>query len=113
MDATPGNLRPPTTSLIGRDSELADVASALKAAPAGDTDRRRRRREDPARVGGGCAVGTDFPDGVWVIELAAVGDPAAVPDAVASVLGVIQQPGMTLVESVNRGIGGAVEAACA
>ena len=30
-----------------------------------------------------------------MIELAAVGDPAAVPDAVASVLGVIQQPGMT------------------
>ena len=26
----------------------------------------------------------DFPDGVWVIELAAVGDPAAVPDAVAA-----------------------------
>ncbi len=26
------------------------------------------------------------PDGVWVIELAPVGDPTAVPDAVAAVL---------------------------
>ena len=30
-DSTPGNLRPPTSSLVGRESELADVASALKA----------------------------------------------------------------------------------
>ena len=42
----------------------------------------------------------DFPDGVFVIELAAVGDPAAVPEAVAAVLGVTQQTGMTTTESV-------------
>ena len=28
----------------------------------------------------------NFPDGVFVIEMAAVGDPAAVPEAVAAVL---------------------------
>jgi predicted ATPase len=42
----------------------------------------------------------DFLDGVWVIELAAVGDPAAVPEAVAAVLGITQQPQMTIAESV-------------
>ena len=31
LDATPGNLRPPTTSLVGRESELAEVEEALKA----------------------------------------------------------------------------------
>ena len=30
-DVAPGNLRPPTTRLIGREAELADVGSALKA----------------------------------------------------------------------------------
>ena len=30
----------------------------------------------------------EFPDGVWLFELAAVSDPAAVPDAVAAVLAV-------------------------
>ncbi len=45
---------------------------------------------------------TDFPDGVWVIELAAVSDPAAVPEAVAAVLGIIQQPGSSLAASVAR-----------
>ena len=42
----------------------------------------------------------DFPDGVFVVELAAVGDPAAVPEVVAAVLGVIPQPGMSVAESV-------------
>ncbi len=53
----------------------------------------------------------DFPDGVWVIELAAVTDPAAVPDAVAGVLGITQQPGMTMADSVAVGAGRAVTAA--
>ena len=34
-----------------------------------------------------------FGDGVWVIELAPVGDRTAVPDAVAAVLGITQQQG--------------------
>ena len=41
----------------------------------------------------------EFPDGVWFFELAAVTDPAAVPDAVAAVLGITQQPGKTVAES--------------
>jgi hypothetical protein len=31
LDATPGNLRPQTTSFIGREAELAEVEEALKA----------------------------------------------------------------------------------
>ena len=49
---------------------------------------------------------TDFPDGVWVIELAAVGDPAAVPEAVAAVLGIIQQAGLSLAASVAAALEG-------
>ena len=41
----------------------------------------------------------EFPDGVWVFELAAVTDPAAVPDAVAAVLGITQQPGKSVAKS--------------
>ena len=29
----------------------------------------------------------EFPDGVWLVELAPVGDPAAVPDVVATAWG--------------------------
>ncbi len=93
LDATPGNLRPPATSFVGREAELAELQTVLKG----------HRLVTLIGVGG---VGKtrlalelaslspdDFPDGVWVIELAAVADPAAVPDAVAAVLGIVQQPG--------------------
>ncbi len=48
----------------------------------------------------------DFADGVWLVELAPVGDPAAVPDAVATVLGITQQPGQTVTESVAEALAG-------
>jgi predicted ATPase len=48
----------------------------------------------------------EFPDGVWFFELAAVTDPAAVPDAVAAVLGITQQPGKTVTESVASALEG-------
>ena len=43
---------------------------------------------------------------MWVIELAAVGDPAAVPEAVAAVLGITQQPGMSVADSVAAALEG-------
>jgi predicted ATPase len=46
----------------------------------------------------------EFPDGVWVFELAAVPDAAAV----AAVLGVTQQPGKTVGESVAAALEGRV-----
>ena len=53
-------------------------------------------------------VADEFPDGVWVFELAAVADPAAVPDAVAAVLGITQQPGKSVSESVAAALEGRV-----
>ena len=95
VDATPGNLRTPTTSFVGRETELAELRAAPESASVGDVDRCRRSRQDPPRDGGRPPLGTEYPDGVFVIELAPVGDPTAVPEAVAAVLGITQQPGMT------------------
>jgi predicted ATPase len=50
----------------------------------------------------------EFPDGVWFFDLAAVADPAAVPDAVAAVLGITQQPGKTVAQSVAAALEGRV-----
>ena len=50
----------------------------------------------------------EFPDGVWLFELAPVGDPAAVPDAVAAILGITQQPGKSVSESVATALDGRV-----
>jgi predicted ATPase len=50
----------------------------------------------------------EYPDGIWFFELAAVTDPAAVPDAVAAVLGITQQPGKSVSESVAAALEGRV-----
>ncbi len=108
LDATPGNLRPQTTSFIGREAELAEVQEALKAhrlvtlTGVGGVGKTRLATEVAARLA------DEFPDGVWLFELAAVTDPAAVPDAVAAVLGITQQPGNSVSESVAAALEGRV-----
>jgi len=96
LDAGPGNLRPAPTSFIGRESEVAEVEAALRAhrlvtlTGVGGVGKTRLAVEVAAELA------ESFPDGVWFFELAAVADPAAVPDAVAAVLGIIQQPGKSV-----------------
>jgi non-specific serine/threonine protein kinase len=41
-----------------------------------------------------------YPDGAWLVELAPLSDPALVPQAVADVLGVREQPGRALAASL-------------
>ncbi len=108
LDTTPGNLRPATTSLIGRESEVAEIEAAVKAhrlvtlTGVGGVGKTRLALEVAAHLV------DEFPDGVWLFELAAVTDPAAVPDAVAAVLGITQQPGKTVTESVAAALEGRV-----
>ncbi len=83
LDASPGNLRAATTSFIGRESEVAEVQAAIKAhrlvtlTGVGGVGKTRLAVEVAARLA------DEFPDGVWFFDLAAVTDPAAIPDAVA------------------------------
>jgi predicted ATPase len=108
LDITPGNLRPSTTSFIGRESEVGDVQAAVKAhrlvtlTGVGGVGKTRLATEVAGQLG------DEFPDGVWLFELAAVTDPAAVPDAVAAVLGITQQPGKTVSESVAAALEGRI-----
>jgi predicted ATPase len=106
LDTSPGNLRPPTTSFIGREWEIADVEAAVRAhrlvtlTGVGGVGKTRLAMEVAARLV------DEFPDGVWFFDLAAVADPAAVPDAVAAVLGITQQPGTTVSESLSAALEG-------
>src|SRR6516225_4312544 len=106
LDAGPGNLRPALTSFVGRESELDEVQAAVKAhrlvtlTGVGGVGKTRLALEVAARLV------DEFPDGVWFFELAAVTDPAAVPDAVAAALGITQQPGKTVGESVAAALEG-------
>src|SRR3984893_8263272 len=106
LDASPGNLRPAVTSFIGRESEADEVQAAVKAhrlvtlTGVGGVGKTRLALEVASRLV------DEFPDGVWFFELAAVTDPVAVPDAVAAVLGITQQPGKSVTESVASALEG-------
>ena len=105
-DSTVGNLRRQTTSFIGREAELAEVEQTLgrrrlvTLTGVGGVGKTRLAMEVAAR-----SVNA-FPDGVWVIELAPVGDSAAVPEAVAAVLGITQQQGLSVAQSVAAALEG-------
>ena len=98
----------PATSFIGRESDVAEIEAAVRAhrlvtlTGVGGVGKTRLATEVAARLA------DEFPDGVWVFELAAVADPAAVPDAVAAVLGITQQPGKSVSESVAAALEGRV-----
>jgi predicted ATPase len=108
LDTTPGNLRPAPSSFIGRESAVDAVTTELKShrlvtlTGVGGVGKTRLASEVATRLA------DEFLDGVWLFELAPVGDPEAVPDAVAAILGVTQQPGKTVSESVATALDGRV-----
>ncbi|GLP77883.1 hypothetical protein TUM20983_49930 [Mycobacterium antarcticum] len=107
-DVTPGNLRPAVSSFIGRESEAADVVAAVRAhrlvtlTGMGGVGKTRLSLEVAEQLS------NEFPDGVWVFELAGVTDPSSVVDAVASIMGITQQPDKSLGDSVGAALDGRV-----
>ena len=101
LDTNPGNSAACGDHQLDRTRDLrsAEIEAAVKAhrlvtlTGVGGVGKTRLALE----VAGQLA--DEFPDGVWFFELAAVTDPAAVPDAVAAVLGITQQPGKSVSES--------------
>ncbi len=87
------------TRLVGRDVELARIADAIATAPLvtlvgpGGVGKTRLAR----RV---AAVARGYDDGVAFVELAAVSDPASLPDALATALDVQQRHQLSIEESV-------------
>ena len=100
VDAQTGNLPQQLSSVIGREAVVGDAAQLV----------REHRLVTLTGVGGvgktrlavevGAEVAGEFPDGVWLIELASVTDPDAVPAAIATVLGVTPQGDTPLVQTV-------------
>jgi predicted ATPase/DNA-binding CsgD family transcriptional regulator len=90
----------PATSFVGRRAELAQARRLLTATrlltltgPGGVGKTRLA-----ARVAEGAVRG--FPDGVWLVPLAAVRDGALVPHAVADALGIRDETGRAPLDTV-------------
>ena len=67
-------------------------------------DRRRRRRQDAVGDRSRRPDGHQFPDGVWYVDLAPITHPDVVPLAVARALGLPDQPGRSITETLLRSI---------
>ena len=91
------NLPVPRTSFVGRQYELPKVKQTLAMTRlltltgAGGSGKTRLALEVATGL---VAI---YADGVWLAELAGFSEPELAPQAVASVLGVREQPGQTLV----------------
>jgi len=106
LDAVPGNLPVQTTSFVGREMAVKELAEQVRAhrlitlTGVGGVGKTRLAVQVAAEVL------SEFPDGVWLVEFAPVGDPAAVPDVVATVLGVTPQAGLSMTASLIQALSG-------
>ncbi len=105
-DTRRSNLSTPATRFIGRSGEvetvvgLALVNRLITLTGVGGVGKTRLAIQVAAELV------PQFPDGIWFVELAPVGDPAAIPDAVATTMGVIAQPGLTVTASLAQALAG-------
>ncbi|HWE62212.1 MAG TPA: tetratricopeptide repeat protein, partial [Chloroflexota bacterium] len=106
----PTNLPPARTSFVGRSSDVATLLQAL------DPATRAAARLLTVVGVAGCgktrlaltvadALRDAYPDGVWLVELAprpasSTADPTPVAEAIVSALGLHEQPGQDLVDTL-------------
>src|SRR5215469_4694241 len=93
---------PTLTSFVGRAAAVAEVTDLLEeyrlvtvTGPGGSG--KTRLAAEVARQ-----VAARFADGAWLVELALIQDPAQVPAAVASALGVREQTAIAVTDAVAR-----------
>jgi predicted ATPase/class 3 adenylate cyclase len=92
LTTVPNNLPLQLTSFVGREKEIADIKRLLNSARlvtltgSGGTGKTRLSQEV------GAEVLTSFPNGVWLIELAPLSDPAQIIPALAQVFGLQELP---------------------
>jgi predicted ATPase/class 3 adenylate cyclase len=95
------NLPVQLTSFVGRDRELVEVATLLERhrlvtlIGTGGTGKTRLMLEAAGRL-------IDrYPDGVWLAELAPLGDPSQIPSEIARALGAPETPGVPAVVTIT------------
>ncbi|MGZ4721027.1 LuxR C-terminal-related transcriptional regulator [Oryzihumus sp.] len=106
LEARHGNLPRTTTALVGRAGTLRELAALV----------RSRQLVTLTGVGGvgktrlalavGAELADEFPDGIWLVELAPVGNADAVPDAIATALGITPQGDARVIDTVAEAVAG-------
>lgn len=98
---TTGNLPSPLSSFIGREAEISEVSRLLSRrrlvtlVGPGGCGKTRLALQVAAGLGAG-----EFAQEIWLVEFAPLSDGALVPHAAASALGVQEQAGVPLAETL-------------
>ncbi len=106
VEAGRGTLARPPTSLVGRARDLSEVAALVRSRPLVTLSGVGGVGKTRVALAVGAALEEEFPDGVWLVELAPVGDPDAVPDAIATALGITPQGGVRVIDVVAEALAG-------
>jgi predicted ATPase/class 3 adenylate cyclase len=102
LDARPNNLPPQLTSFVGREDQVAQVrelagrSRLVTLTGPGGTGKTRLALQLASEVL------LDYRDGVFFVDLSSVADPALVPSAIAGALGVVEEPGRPVLDSVTE-----------
>jgi len=105
-DLVPNNLPVMATSFVGRHQEHVEVDKLIRGARfvtltgVGGAGKTRLALHVAA------TLGEEFPDGVWFIELATVTDPDLVATEIADALGVQEQPGRPIRDTLLEHLAG-------
>jgi predicted ATPase/class 3 adenylate cyclase len=100
LEATPNNLAQQLNSFVGRERELVEVRQLLAKARLLTLLGMGGIGKSRLSVQLGAELLDDYPDGVWLVELAPLADPLLVPQALASVLGVKEERGASVTEAL-------------
>ena len=101
LDARPNNIPVQLTSFIGRDIEIPEIKSSLEKSRLvtllgpGGTGKTR------LSIQVGADLIDDFPNGVFLIELAPVSDPGWVPETILNSLKIKEEQGKSTTETLT------------
>ncbi|HEU4911433.1 MAG TPA: LuxR C-terminal-related transcriptional regulator [Actinomycetes bacterium] len=101
-----GNLPASATPLVGRQALVPAVAELVRANPLVTLSGVGGVGKTRLALAVAAELAAEFPDGVWLVELAPVGDPASVPMAIATALGITPQGDDDVVDTVAEAVAG-------
>jgi predicted ATPase/DNA-binding SARP family transcriptional activator len=96
-----GNLPRQVNSFVGRQGAMNEVRSLFQGhrlvtlVGAGGIGKTR------LAVQAGASLVDQYPDGVWFVDLTSISDAQQVPQLLAFVLGVVEQPGRPVIEAIE------------
>jgi len=106
VDDFAGNLPRQLSSLVGREQLITDAAELVRSdrlvtlSGAGGVGKTRLSLEV------GAELASEFADGVWIVDLAAVADGFEIPAAIAAVMGITPHGDVPLLDTVAEALAG-------